>query len=512
MNTKPFVLPSCRLLFLSLAFILVVSPLFFSTPEALASTSQGSKSQKLVDKPIDEVITDLQEFIPTYIKEQNIPGVALALIRDNEVVWKEGYGVANILTRQPVIPDMLFDVASNDKVVTAYIALRLVDQGMLSLDEPLNMYLDEDWLPPSEYRDAVTLRRVLSHTSGLGHLTPSRELRFEPGKGYSYSAIGILYTRAVIEQVTGKPFDQVAQEMVFEPLGMSSSSFVNRSDLVPRTANGHIRSAIPVVLFMIPFLICFLFVGLLWLMIQRLRTGRWHLTWKLGIVILAIAYLITCLQFFILLGELGFPEYAWLVLISGFAVVVTILVASWAGRAILTRIIPSRKGLLTFLTVLWVIVVVVGIGFIVLSMGNLPVSKNAPVETGSAGIMHSTAEDLAKFLIEIAAPKYLSAELSEEMQSAQVWLANDLAWGLGPGIQYDRGDYVLWQWGQTIDFQSVMMINPQTGSGVVVWTNSDMLNPDVAIDIAHRSQGGKIEPIHRAVNLEFDYQGPFLEQ
>ena len=56
------------------------------------------------------------------------------------------------------------------------------------------------------------------------------------------------------------------------------------------------------------------------------------------------------------------------------------------------------------------------------------------------------------------------------------------------------------------------MINPQTGSGVVVFTNSDMLNPDVAIDIAHRAQGGKIEPIRRGASLEFNYQGPFLEQ
>ena len=55
------------------------------------------------------------------------------------------------------------------------------------------------------------------------------------------------------------------------------------------------------------------------------------------------------------------------------------------------------------------------------------------------------------------------------------------------------------------------MINPQTGSGVVVWTNSDLLNPNVAINIAHRALGGKIEPIRQAANLGFNYQGPFLE-
>ena len=280
---------------------------------------------------------------------------------------------------------------------------------------------------------------------------------------------------------------------------------------MPRTANGHVRSPIPVVLFLIPFLICLLIVWLIVLVIQRLRTGRWYLGRRSWLVILAIAYLITCLLFFIFLSELGFPEYAWLVVVSGFVVVVTILVSWWAGRAILTRMIPTRKGLLTFLTVLWGILVVVGIGTIVLSIDNLPAPRSAPVEAGSTGVMHSTAEDLAKFLIEIADPRYLSAELSEEMHTAQVWLSNDLAWGLGPGIQYDQGEYILWQWGQTIDFQSVMMINPQTGSGVVLWTNSDLLNPNVAINIAHRALGGKIEPIRQAANLGFNYQGPFLE-
>jgi len=511
MKSNPFVNIPRKLLLLKLGWSFFIFILILNDSSVFASWSKEQDIQRLTDMPVEEIITDLQSFIPATMQEQNIPGVAIALIRDHEVIWTEAYGAANILTRQPLKPDMLFDIASNDKVVTAYIALRLVDQGMLSLDEPLNAYLDEAWLPSSEHRDDVTLRRVLSHTSGLGHLTPSRELRFEPGAGYSYSALGFLYTQAVCEHVTGKPFEQLAKEMVFEPLGMSSSSFVNRSDLVPRTANGHVRSVIPVVLFLIPFLICLIFVGLIVLVIQRLRTGRWHLTRKAGIVILAIAYLITCLLFFIFLDELGFPEYAWLVFVSGFVVLVTFLVALWAVRALLSRIIPTRKGLLTFLTVLWGVILAVGIGIVILSMGNFPVPKNAPFETGSAGVMHSTAEDLAKFLIEIADPQYLSAELSEEMRTAQVWLSDDLAWGLGPGILYDQGEYILWQWGQTIDFQSVMMINPQTGSGVVVWTNSDLLNPNVAINIAHRALGGNMDPIRRAISLGFNYQGPFLE-
>ncbi len=57
-----------------------------------------------------------------------------------------------------------------------------------------------------------------------------------------------------------------------------------------------------------------------------------------------------------------------------------------------------------------------------------------------------------------------------------------------------------------------MIIYPETGEGVVVLTNSDMLNPDVAINIAHRALGGKIEPLRRATHLEFNYAGPFLDE
>jgi len=293
---------------------------------------------------------------------------------------------------------------------------------------------------------------------------------------------------------------------------MSSSSFVNRSDLVPRTANGHLRAPLPVSLFLVLFLVCFLLSGLVGLVIQRIRKGRWHLTWKAGLMILAITTLITSLLFIVFLGEAGFPEIAWLVVFSGLAVVVTFVLALYAGRVILTRYIPGRRGLQTVLTILWSVIIAVGIGYIALSIDNLPVSKNTTVEANSAGTMRSSTGDLAKFLIEIADPQYLSAELSEQLHTPQVWLQEDLAWGLGPGIQYSGGDTILWQWGQALDFMSVMMINPQSGSGVVVFTNSDLLNPDVAINIAHRALGGKIEPIRRATHLEFNYDGPFLDE
>ena len=122
---------------------LVVIALAFSLiagVRSAASTGQAVASLR-VNEPLEAVVADLEAFIPAYMEQQGEPGVAIALVRDGRVVWTEEFGVTNVLTGKPVTPDSTFKVASNSKVVTAYIALRLADQGVLALDEPLNSYL-----------------------------------------------------------------------------------------------------------------------------------------------------------------------------------------------------------------------------------------------------------------------------------------------------------------------------------------------------------------------------------
>lgn len=120
--------------------------------------------------------------------------------------------------------------------------------------------------------------------------------------------------------------------------------------------------------------------------------------------------------------------------------------------------------------------------------------------------MRATAGDLATFLIELADPQYLDAETAQELRTSQVRLSSEMSWGLGPGIQHSRQGDALWQWGQHLDFQSVMIIYPELGYGAVVMTNNDLLNPGVAVDIAHRALGGEIEPIRRGIALGYNYR------
>jgi hypothetical protein len=100
-----------------------------STPEPLLRLSETTR----------DVAADLDRFVPEYMHEQDIPGVSIALVRDGVIAWRKGYGVADTITRESVTEQTPFEVASNSKVIAAYIFLRLVDQGKLELDRSLNL-------------------------------------------------------------------------------------------------------------------------------------------------------------------------------------------------------------------------------------------------------------------------------------------------------------------------------------------------------------------------------------
>ncbi len=458
-------------------------------------------------EPAQEIVSDLESFIPAYMTEHSVPGVAISLVQGGSIVWSKGFGVTNAFTRDPVTNGTLFEVASHSKVVTAYLALRLVDKGLLALDEPLNGYLTEPWLPPSEYRDIISLRHVLSHTSGLGHNTLSRENIFPTGAEYSYSGIGLQYLQVVIEHVTGTSLEELANGMVFEPLGMSSSSFVDRADLAERTSNGHLRASVSTFLFAILFLTSLLVVGLVGLVVERIRTGHWWPGRTSGAIILIVAHGGSLVPLFLLFGSIGFLEFAWAIGLCGSASLGVFIGGVLLGRVGITRMRLQKRWQRVILMNAWGLLVLALLFWGVLSLTNIPIPRWTRVEPMASASLRTTADDLAVFLIELADPHGLSAEMAQEMRSSQVRLSDELSWGLGPGIQHgDDGD-ALWHWGQHIDFQSLTVIYPGRGFGVVVCTNNDLISPDVARDIAHRAVGGKIGPIRRGMRLEYNATG-----
>ena len=220
-------------------FAVVLFEVVFSQDMTESNTPFKQELPLRFSEPLDTIITDLEIFIPNYMKNENIPGVQIALIQDGIIAWTEGFGVKNTITRKPVTSNTLFEVASLSKVVTAYMALKLVDEGEISLAKPLHNYLSKEWLPPSAYRDSIKLNHVLSHSSGIPKI--SKDIMFKPGTAYYYSANGFNLVKEVMEEVTEESFEELAQRLVFKPFGMKSSSFVKQDKLVQLAANGHLQ-------------------------------------------------------------------------------------------------------------------------------------------------------------------------------------------------------------------------------------------------------------------------------
>jgi CubicO group peptidase (beta-lactamase class C family) len=180
----------------------------------------------------EQIIARLEQLIPQLMKEGDVPGLSIALVRGGDLAWFRGFGVMNAKTSEPVTDETVFEAASLSKPVFAYAVLKLVDAGKFDLDKPLKSYLPGNYDVGEDPRlEQITTRRVLSHTTGFPNWrSGTLKIHFTPGERFSYSGEGFVYLSKVIEQVTGEKFNDFMQRMVFDPLGMTSSSFVWRDD------------------------------------------------------------------------------------------------------------------------------------------------------------------------------------------------------------------------------------------------------------------------------------------
>jgi CubicO group peptidase (beta-lactamase class C family) len=175
-----------------------------------------------------QIISRLETIIPPLMKEGDVPGLAVALVRNGELAWQRGFGVKSVKTNEPVGDDTVFEAASLSKPVFAYAVLKLVDAGKLDLDKPLNQYLPGNYDVGDDPRlGQITARRVLSHTTGFPNWrNGALKIHFTPGERFSYSGEGFVYLSKVVEHVTGEKFNDFMKRTVFEPLGMTNSSYV----------------------------------------------------------------------------------------------------------------------------------------------------------------------------------------------------------------------------------------------------------------------------------------------
>ncbi len=221
---------------LTIAVLLVFSAARFYSPMDIAPAA-----------PLPKFTERLDERIPAIMQDYSIPGVCLALIRRGEIVWQKAYGYADLAEGRKMTADTPCRVESISKSLTALGVIKLVEQGRINLDAPLQNYLGDWKLPDTEFNeDAVTVRRLLSHTAGmpLGSIGPaveyapgspmpllreflSREARLEkaPGSSFAYSNTGFNLLELLIEKVSGQTFAEYMSNEALQPLGMRQADF-----------------------------------------------------------------------------------------------------------------------------------------------------------------------------------------------------------------------------------------------------------------------------------------------
>jgi len=200
-------------------------------------------------------------FVAAEMREQRIPGVALAVQREGKLVKAQGYGLANVELNVAVKSETVFQTGSVGKQFTATAVMMLVEEGKVGLDDKLSKYLAGT---PAAWKE-VTVQNLLTHTSGIADYTDSEytkagglinlrgdyteaelyqklvqlPLNFETGTKWKYSNTGYVLLGFLIHKVTGEFYGDFLQERIFRPLGMNATRIISEADIVPNRASGY---------------------------------------------------------------------------------------------------------------------------------------------------------------------------------------------------------------------------------------------------------------------------------
>jgi D-alanyl-D-alanine carboxypeptidase len=224
--------------------------LAFATPTIAGQTPQ---------RPAAQLVSELNGLLSPRFPTDG-PGAAVVVVKDGRVIFRKGYGMANLELKTPMQPDMVFEIGSITKQFTSTAILMLVEQGKLSLDDDLHKYLPD-------YPDKgakISIENLLTHTSGIKSytddlkwqgtwrqdltvqqiidITKDDPLEFPPGSKWKYDNTGYILLGAIIEKVTGLSYADYVRKNIFEPLGMKHSYYGSNSAVIPGRASGYSRN------------------------------------------------------------------------------------------------------------------------------------------------------------------------------------------------------------------------------------------------------------------------------
>ena len=226
----------------------------------------------LVSKPLKppQAVSNLAE-LEAYLDDltghnpDSPPGLSLVVVKDGEIVYQKGFGLADGPRNIPATADTVYNQWSMVKPITAVAVLQLHEQGLLDIDDPV-----ADYLPffevqyPSESSETITIRHLLNHSSGLRNNVPEiigwihfdgdpewnqtelikeklpdfAELAYEPGSQGVYTNVGYMVLTAVIETASGQTYQQYMIDHIFEPLGMDQTNWIYTEAMIANEATG----------------------------------------------------------------------------------------------------------------------------------------------------------------------------------------------------------------------------------------------------------------------------------
>lgn len=212
-------------------------------------------------QPVASLSSTVDGAVNSALQQQNIPGVEVALAKNGTILYAQAYGFSNLNPRQATQTNTIFEIGSITKQFTAALIMKLQEQGKLHVDDSINLYL-----PAYGFNPSITIRMLLTHTSGLWNYTnlpqyaswvngvseatvltavSQQPLLFPPGSAYSYSNSNFFALGAVIEKVTGESYAVNLQKYIFQPLGLANTYY----SLPPasQSAIGYINSGVPAI-------------------------------------------------------------------------------------------------------------------------------------------------------------------------------------------------------------------------------------------------------------------------
>ena len=246
----------------TLFFITCIAFLF-----SCSSTKNGTQVIKANSAPekSNSLYKEIERLGLELTKKENVPGLAVAVIRNGKIAWIQCIGYADAATKKPVTKQTIFNVGSVSKVVSAWGFMQLTEKGLVNLDAPVNQSLTRWTIPQSSYNlSKVTLRRILSHTAGLSvhgyggaeqgtkllSLEESLEgktkrngesvrLISEPGTKWKYSGGGYTLAQLLLEENTKENFAAYMKKHVFKPLGLIHTNYDWTEEMMSNSATAY---------------------------------------------------------------------------------------------------------------------------------------------------------------------------------------------------------------------------------------------------------------------------------